>query len=112
MFVLLVILVFVYNFSTGIYRAAGLDPLPEFEFLYTAAFLCGVIWWLRAEARRHPVWPIYCPGVLVGMGWIVIIPYHLIKTRGMRALIPLLALIGSFLTAHILAVIIYVILST
>ena len=112
MFVLLVILVFVYNFCRGIYLARGLELLPEFDFLYTAAFLCGVVWWLGAEARRHAVWPVYCPGMLVQMGWVVIIPYHLIKTRGVRALIPLLALIGSFVTAHILAAIVYVILST
>src|SRR5688572_16633793 len=96
MLVLLAILVFVYHFGVGIYYAHGLEPLPTFEFLYTAAFLCGVVWWLQADARRYKVEQVYCPGLLVGVGWIVMIPYHLFKTRGIRGFIPLLALVGSF----------------
>jgi hypothetical protein len=107
MLVLLGILVFVYHFGIGIYNARGLEPLPAFEFLYAAAFLCGVVWWLKAEARRYAVKPVYCLGLLVGIGWMIMIPYHLFKTRGVRGLIPLLALMGSFLAAHLLAVFVY-----
>jgi hypothetical protein len=107
MLVLLGVLVFVYHLGVGIYYARGLEPLPAFEFLYTAGFLCGVVWWLQAEARRSAVKPVYCPGLLVGVGWLIIIPYHLLKTRGVRGFIPLLALIASFLFAHILAAVVY-----
>lgn len=107
MLVLLGILVFVYHFGMGIYYTWGLEPSPTFEFLYFAAFLCGVVWWLKAEARRYPVKPLYCPGLLVGYGWIIIIPYHLFKTRGVKGLIPLLALVGSILAAYLLAVVVY-----
>jgi hypothetical protein len=110
--VLLVILVFIYHFGIGIYSADGLEPSPAFEFLYTVAFLCCVVWWLRAEAQWYAVKPVYCLGLLVGVGWIIIIPYHLFKTRGKRGLIPLSALIGSLLVAHILAVFAYMIFST
>jgi uncharacterized membrane protein len=72
---LLAILVFVYHFGIGIYSAGGLEASFAFEFLYTAAFLCGVVWWLRAEARRYAVKLVYCPGLLVGVGWMIIIPY-------------------------------------
>lgn len=107
MLVLLGILVFVYHFGSGLYSAGGLEPLPTIEFLYTAAFLCGVVWWLKAETRRHALKSVYCPGLLVGIGWAIIIPYLLVKTRGARGLIPLLGLIGSFLVAHILALVVY-----
>ncbi len=103
MLVLLGILVFVYHFGMGIYYAGGLEPSPTFEFLYYSAFLCGVVWWLRAEARRYPVKPVYCPGLLVGYGWIIIVPYHLFKTRGLRGSLPILALIGIMLAAYLLA---------
>lgn len=53
MLVLLVILVFVYSFGIGTYSALGLEPSPTFEFLYNAAFLCGVVWWVKADARRY-----------------------------------------------------------
>jgi len=111
MLVLLGILIFVYHFGAGIYSAAGLEPSPAFEFLYTVAFLCCVVWWLRAETRRYELKPVYCLGLLVGVGWIIIIPYHMFKTRGVRGLIPLGALIGSFLVAHMLAVFVFMIFS-
>ena len=109
MLVLLMILVFVYNFSAGVYYAQGVEPLPTVEFLYTAAFLCGVVWWLNAEAGRSAVKPIYCRGLLVSVGWLIIIPYHLLKTRGAKGVIPLMALVGSFVIAHILALVVYLI---
>lgn len=112
MFALLAILIFVYTFGAGIYRAGGLEPSPALDFIYSAAFLCGTFWWLRADASRHSAWPLYCPGVLLQAGWIVIIPYHLLKTRGVKGLLPLLALIGSFIAANILALVLFVILST
>ena len=86
-----------------------MEPLPTVEFLYSGVFICGVIWWLQAEPARSAVNPIYCSGLLVGTGWFFIIPYHLLKTRGWKGLIPLFALIGSFLAAHVLALIVYVV---
>jgi hypothetical protein len=108
MLILLGLLVFVYNLGAGIYRVHDLEPLPTVEFLYTAAFICGVVWWLQAETGRSAVQPVYCSGLLVGVGWLFIIPYHLLKTRGARGLIPLFALIGSFVVAQILSVVVYV----
>lgn len=105
MLVLLGILVFVYHFAIGIYNAWALEPPSSFEFLYSVAFLCGVVWWMKAEFRRYNVKPVYCLGLLVGSGWLVMIPYHLFKTRGVRGLIPLLALIGIILAAHLLALV-------
>ncbi len=102
MLVLLIILIFIYHAGAAIYYVHGLEPLPAFEFLYHAAFLCGVVWLLKAERKRSAVTSIYCPGVLVGIGWMIILPYHLLTTRGVRGLIPVFAVLGSFLIARIL----------
>ena len=107
MLVLLGLLVFVYNLGAGIQIVYGLEPSPQSEFLYQAAFVCGVVWWLQAEGRS-PVQPIYCQGLLVSAGWFIMIPYHLIKTRGAKGLIPLAALIATFLFAQILTAVFYV----
>jgi len=112
MLVLLVVLVFVYRFGIITYQAWDLEPSPTFEFLYTAAFLCGFVWWLKAEARTSAAKDVYCLGLLVGTGWIIMIPYHLFKTRGLRGFIPLLALLLSFITAYLLAVFVYMALSS
>jgi hypothetical protein len=111
MLVLLGIVGFIYHFGMGVYFTSGLEPSPTFEFLYTVLFLCAVVWWLKAEARRYAIKPLYCLGLLVGVGWIIIIPYHLFKTRGLRGLIPLVTLIGSFLAGRVLGVFVYMIFS-
>jgi hypothetical protein len=74
-------------------------------------FYCAVVWWLRAEAKRSAVTEIYCPGLMAITAWPIIIPYHLLKTRGARGLLPLLALIGTFVFARILATVIYLAVS-
>jgi len=107
MLVLLCVGIFIYNLGLGIFSARGLEPLPTFEFLYSAIFPCGVVWWLRAEIQSSPVTRLYCAGLLVGAAWPIIIPYHLLKTRGVRGLLPLLALIGTFVIAKVLAISIY-----
>jgi hypothetical protein len=72
-----------------------------------ASCLCGVVWWLQAEAGKSAVKSVHCPGLLVSLGWLIIIPYHLLKTRGARGLLPLLALTGTFLFAYMLAGVVY-----
>jgi hypothetical protein len=103
----LVVLVLLYHIGIGFYSAHGLEPLPLFTFLYTAGLLCSVIWWLRADARRYKVQPVYCLGMLVSVGWVVVIPYHLWATRGARGLLLILALIGAFVVAQFVAVFTY-----
>ena len=112
MLVQLGLLVFVYTLGAGIYAVNGLEPLPTFDFLYRAAFLCGVVWLLRADVKRSAVQPVYCSGLMVSIGWLFIVPYHLLKTRGARGLFPLFALIGCFLAAQVLTAVVYVVLFT
>jgi hypothetical protein len=111
MMVLLIALMVVYHVGIIIYFALGLEPLPTFEFLYSFGFLCGVVWFLKAESDRSVAARAYCPGVTVGMGWFFLVPYHLLKSRGVRGLIPLFLLIGTYLLLHTVAAIVYVIVN-
>jgi len=111
MFILLGLLTFVYHLGFDIRQLRGLEPLPAFEFLHMALLFCGVVWWLRAETQTSPVTDIYCAGLLVSTGWPIIIPYHLLKTRGLKGLLPLFALIATFVFAKILAAVIYLAIS-
>ena len=110
MLVLLAILIFIYNFAATLFVLNGLELSAEARFLYLAAFICGAIWWLRSDRYRSAITPIYCHGMLVYLGWPIIIPYHLLKTRGARGFLPLLLLIGSFVSAPIAAGIAHVVL--
>jgi len=106
MLVLLAVMMVVYHVGVIIYFVLGEEPLPTFEFLYTFGFLCGIIWFLKAEADRSEVARAYCPGVTIGMVWVFLLPYHLLKSRGVRGLIPLFALIGTWLALQVLSVIV------
>jgi hypothetical protein len=107
MLVLLGVAIFIYNLGVGIFNVLGLEPLPSFEFLYSAIFICGVVWWLRAEIRRSPATELYCTGVFAVTAWPFMITYHLLKTRGWRGLLPLLALVSTFVIAKLLAISLY-----
>ena len=110
MLVLLVVLTVVYHTGFTIYELLGKERLPTFEFLNTAARLCGVVWWLQAEKKRSAVQPVYCQGLMVGLGWLIIVPYHLLKTRGIKGMIPLLVIFGSLAVSYILAILIFFVL--
>ena len=107
MLILLAILIFLYNFTAVFYFLCHIEPLPTLDFLYLAAFPCGVVWWLRAEQRKTPVTDLYCEGLLAGYGWIVIIPYQLLKTRGVKGLLPIVALLVSYFGSMVLAAVLY-----
>ncbi|MGH9903153.1 MAG: hypothetical protein ACRD68_15205 [Pyrinomonadaceae bacterium] len=96
--ILLAVLVLLYSVGTGLYFARGVEPSPAFEFLFRAGLLCSVVWWIRADSRRHGLTPVYCLGMLVGVAWMIVIPYHLFRTRGVKiGLLILLALMGTSL---------------
>jgi hypothetical protein len=107
MLILLAILIFIYNFTAVFYFLCRIEPSPTVEFLYVATFPCGVVWWLRAEKRKTPVKELYCEGLLAGYGWIVIIPYQLLKTRGTKGLLPIAALLASYFGSMALAAVFY-----
>ena len=109
MLVLLAILVFVYNFTLTLYLLTGVEPLPTVEFLYFVGFACATVWWLRSETHKSAVSNVYCPGLLMNIGWFVIIPYHLIQTRGWKGLLPVLLLVACYLGSLALGAIVYIV---
>jgi hypothetical protein len=107
MLILLAILIFIYNFTATFYLLSGIDRLPTVDFLHLAAFPCGVVWWLRSEKRKSAVTRLYCEGLMASYGWAIMIPYHLLKTRGVKGLLPVFVLVASYFGAPMLAAIIY-----
>jgi hypothetical protein len=107
MLVLLAILIFIYNFAAMFYQLAGIEHLPTVEALYIAAFPCGVVWWFRSEQRKSAVTQVYCEGMAAYFGFVFTGPYHLLKTRGVKGLLPLLALVGSYVGSQVLATVFY-----
>lgn len=103
MLILLAILIFIYNFTAVFYFLCGMEPLPTVEVLYLAALPCGVVWWFRSDKGMSAVKQLYCDGVTAYYGFVFTIPYHLLKTRGVKGLLPLFALIASYFGSQVLA---------
>jgi len=106
MLVLLAVMMVVYHVGRIVYFVLGEEPLPTFEFLYTFGFLCGIVWFLKAEAERSAAAHAYCPGITIGLAWFLLLPYHLLKSRGARGLIPLFILVGIWLVLQVVAAIV------
>lgn len=111
MLILFVLLVLLHSVGTGLYAARGLEPSAAFDSLYRIGLLCAIIWWLKDDARRYGVRLVYCLGLFVSIAWMILIPYHLFKTRGMKGFIAILVLIGIFITAQVAAVVAYMLFS-
>ena len=109
--VLLVLLLLVYAVGAGLNNGRDVEHSATLDLLYRIGLVWGVVWWLRSDVKRSAAQRIYCSGLLVLVGAWVIIPYHLIKTRGARGLILLLALLGMFFVAQIIAVFIGILIT-
>ena len=107
MLVLLTVMMVVYHVGIIMKIVLGEEQSPRFEFLYTVGFLCGIVWFLKSESERSTAARAYCPGVTIGLAWFLLLPYHLLKSRGVRGLIPLFALVGTWFALQVLASVVY-----
>jgi hypothetical protein len=107
MLVLFAILIFVYHFAGGFYLMMQVEPSPTVEFLYVAGSACAPVWWVKSDTRRSAASSVYCTGLLLGVYWSLTLPYHLLKTRGWKGLLPLLVLIASYLFSQVLVFALY-----
>ncbi len=92
--------VFLERFLGGLYFLRGLEA-PVVLTLLPPVVIAWAMWlWLRGDSRKRGVQWVLDLGWFLYVAWIVILPYHLFKTRGLKALIPILffvliALLGT-----------------
>src|ERR687896_328477 len=87
----LLVYVFGVQFADTLYLANEMAPPPGFEILSPLGFLWLICWWLESDSRRVGTkWPMDL-GMFLYVAWIFIVPYHLFKTRGLRAFIGILS---------------------
>jgi hypothetical protein len=100
--------VFLTNLVSTFYAAFQISPPVLLELLIPLVFLWLIAWWLVEDSRRtHVTWPVDTGMFLYG-AWIVLLPYHLFKTRGLRAFIGIFAMIGTMFAAWLVAAIVIV----
>ena len=97
--------VFLSQFVATFYAAFQFESSALFDALSRLAFFWLISWWLVEDSRQRGMsWPIDT-GMFLYVAWIILIPYHLFRTRGIRALIGILSLTGVMIAGWLAAAI-------
>ena len=99
---LLYVFLVVTQTAHGFYAAARVEPPPAFIVLYPLAFLWAVGWWLRNDSRKRRVALVFDMGFFLCVAWPLVLPYYLFKTRGVKAVLAILAVVGVYVAASVL----------
>ena len=87
------------NVVNCLYWAFESLPSSAYILLQWVGFAWVITAWLRADSRRLRASLPFDMGWFVFLAWPVVLPYYLLKTRGVRGLLT----IGSFLGLYVVA---------
>ena len=96
---------------TGVYLAREAEPPPAFTFLYPLGLLWAVGWWLRDDSRKRGVGWVFDMGLFLYIAGPFFMPYYLLKTRGAKGLLVLLAFAGAYVGALLAGATLYILLT-
>lgn len=95
----------------GVYLAREAEPPPAFSVLYPLGLLWVVGWWLRDDSRKRGVGWVFDMGLFLYIAWPVLMPYYLLKTRGAKGLLALLAFAAVYVGALLAGGVLYALLA-
>jgi hypothetical protein len=96
---------------TGVYLAREAKLPPAFSMLYPLGLLWAVGWWLRRDSVGRGVGWVFDMGLFLYIAWPVVMPYHLLKTRGAKGLLAILAFAGAYVGALFAGGLLYILLT-
>ena len=86
----------------GAYRSANSDPHGSSAVLQYVVLFCLVGYWLNVDSRERRTVQVWDMGFFLYIAWPVIVPYYLVKTRGLkRAAFTSLLFIADYLGASV-----------
>lgn len=97
--------------AAGIYLARKTEPPPGFTFLYPLGLLWVVGWWLRVDSRARGVAWVFDMGMFLYIAGPFFMPYYLLKTRGAKGLLVMLAVAVVYVGALIAGAALYLLLT-
>ncbi|MFZ1700408.1 MAG: hypothetical protein WBO10_04125 [Pyrinomonadaceae bacterium] len=100
------------QFVANLYAYRLVEVPSAFDVLSPIAFVWLIWWWLRDDSRRRGITWVLDLGMFLWLAWFIVLPYHLFKTRGHAAFIPILALILTYLLAAASAAIVSTIIGS
>ena len=107
---LLYMYVAVVQIVSGFYLAGSIEPPPLFALLYALGFLWIIGWWLLKDSRKLGVEWVLDMGLFLYIAWPLIMPYYLLKTRGVKGILAIIVFIGVFVMAAMAGIGLYVLL--
>jgi hypothetical protein len=96
-------LFFIGNTGSAICAAYAAPAPAGFVVLYWVGIAWGFSWWVLSDCRARRMPTSIDHGWFVFYAWPIAVPYHVLKTRGIRGCGTLLALAGAFLAAYVFA---------
>ncbi len=84
------------------YAINDLSPPAALALLQPFGFLGLICWWLQRDSlRTRTSWPLDV-GMYLYVAWWVILPYHMLTTRGSRAVIDIILFVVVVVTLWML----------
>ena len=102
--VLLYSFVVITQFAQGLYLGQRIEAPGLYTLLHWAAQLWIIGWWVRTDSRQRGAMWVYDLGFFLCIAWPFILPYYLVKTRGAKGLLVILAFIGVYVGATIVGI--------
>lgn len=103
-------LLFVFTFLTQFAADTYAIMQVELPDLVTVIWAIAPIWlfwlWLREDSRNYGINWVLDLGMFLFMAWPLILPYHLFKTPGLKAFIPILAYVLTILLGTLAAAVV------
>ena len=93
--------VVVTQFAYGFYLGLQIEPPGALTLVHWLGLLWIVGWWLRTDSRKRGVASVYDIGFFLYIAWPIVMPYYLVKTRGAKGLLVILAFVGAYFGAAI-----------
>ena|SRR5437763_1469689 len=87
----------VIGFGGGACAARGAEISPIMRILAYLGFPTLMTYWLRKDGRINETWSVWDFGFFIYMAWPIVVPYHLVRTRRLRGLLPIAAFLGTFI---------------
>jgi hypothetical protein len=97
--------------AAGAYLARGAEMPPAFSLLYPFGLLWAFGWWLRDDGRKRGFAWVFDMGLFLYIAWPVVLPYYLLKTRGARGLLVILAWAAAYVGALLAGALLYALLA-
>lgn len=95
----------------AVYLAHGRPPSLRFDLLTHLGLLWLTAYWFAQFSRRHRIAWVMDMGLFLFVAWWIVIPYYVLRVRGVRGLWTLGAFGAAYLAASLAGTLLYALLA-